>query len=141
MAEQLNEKKVQMGVVIPVKNLNPAVSASANYFAVKLEDETGAEDNECWVLLTTRELYQHVPYNCGKWGEDLKRGRTYECSCRTDKVSRCLIKLDRPRFGTSSDYETVILRVSENWLKKGLARAAKNPEDIPNEGWWEDLKD
>lgn len=141
MAEQLNEEKVKMGVAIPVKNLNPAISASATYFAIKLEDETGADDNECWILLTTRELYQHVPYDCGKWGEDLKRGRTYECSCRTDKVARCLLKIKRPQYGSPSEYETVILRVSENWIQKGLARAAKNPEDIPNEGWWEDLKD
>lgn len=141
MAEQLNDKKIKMGVAIPVKNMNPAVNASINYFAIKLEDETGDEDNECWVLLTSRELYQHVPYNCGKWGEDLKRGRTYECACRTDKVSRCLLKLERPVYGSFQNYETVIIRVSENWIQKGLARASKNPEDIPNEGWWEDLKD
>lgn len=140
MAEQLNDKKVQMGVIIPVRNLNPKTGSASVYYALKIEHESGDENTEAWLMFTERELLAAPVYNMGNYSKGFKKGRAYEATGKKYTGRKYFIKIDIPG-NEPGTYDTTILYVSNTWIQKGLARAAKNPEDIPNEGWWEDLKD
>lgn len=129
-----------MGVAIPVANKNAVFGSADSYFAIKLEWENGSEDSEYWVLLTQHELYKYDQYSCGAWASELKQGRLYEFTKDENVTTQYILKIERQLEG-SETYEEVILLVSFGWLQKGIARAEKNPEDIPSEGWWGDLTD
>jgi hypothetical protein len=65
--------------------------------------------------------------------ERMKAGRLY--SALIDGKKTFFVK-----FINDND-EAKIFRLSPSQLKTAVARANRNPEDLPKKSWWTDLKD
>lgn len=143
MAEHLNNRKIEMGVVLPVKNQQPVFGAAAEYYALKVECESG--DPEYWLLFTEHELYS-IPVRKGSnWSDKLKLGRLHELSVpgkdsSTPHFGRYLCRIKRPVRG-SEEYEEVLLWASGKRMNVALERAKRNPEDVPKQSWFQDMMD
>lgn len=143
MAEHLNNRKIEMGVALPVKNQQPAFGAAAKYYALKVECEGG--DPEYWLLFTEKELYSLPLRKGSSWSKDLKLGRLFELSLpgkdsSTPSFGQFLCRIKRPVRGTE-EYEEVLVWASGKKMNVALERAKRNPEDIPKQSWLQDMMD
>ena len=97
MAKQLNNVSVKMGTVIPVDNQDQKPTANSVYYALKVEDVTGK--NEEWLLFTERELYEVLPEMTMWEGfQSGKKGRLFPC-----KISERQIRVARHRALTNPE--------------------------------------
>lgn len=142
MAEQLDNMPVKMGYLIRVRNTRRLPSESEDYYAVKLEDQSG--DNERWCLFTGAEVARltEVELHDGIKESDRKPGRIYYRH-RTGKYFRGFVRLCVPPPEASPSIGKVFRTVSISCrlVDKGQERARKNPEDVPKMSWLEDLRD
>lgn len=128
MNNQLDNTKVANGNLIPVANLKRAPQELRYYILLYVEDING--NNETPLLLTAKELDKSP-----KVVLPLKQvaGRLYPVRI-----------YGRDYFAIKTvdwDKRERVLLVSEKKLQRWIARANKNPEDIPTKKWWDDLMD
>ena len=146
MAKKLDGTKVKMGSFIPVYNLEKRTSEAPNYYALKVEDQSGK--NESWHLFTEREINILTYAECDVC-KDFKCGRLYyrHRVGRSDTWNNFVVlnfpvrELQPDGSGIKFKTEQKLVMLSDAVLKKTEERAKKNPEDIPEMGWLEDLKD
>lgn len=140
MAKKLDDTKIKMGNLIQVTNTNKKTGESEYYYAAKMEDQTGKR--EAWYLLTHNEVERMVVAEL-EGGSDLKPGRRYYRNRIGAKGGwRSFVLLNFPSQ-RSGKFTTVpkLVTISDALLKRAALRAKRNPEDIPEMGWLEDLKD
>lgn len=139
MAKQLNSVSVKMGTVIPVDNQDQKPTASSVYYALKVEDVTGK--NEEWLLFTERELYEVLPEMTMWEGfQSGKKGRLFPCY-RQDKMPQYITMIERPARNDVNVYVTVAVKISERQIRVARHRALTNQEDIPEQSWISDMLD
>lgn len=139
MAKQLNNVPVKMGTVIPVDNQDQKPTASSVYYALKVEDVTGK--NEEWLLFTERELYEVLPEMTMWEGfQSGKKGRLFPCY-RQDRMPQYITMIERPARNDVNVYVTVAVKISERQIRVARHRALTNPEDIPEQSWIGDMLD
>ena len=141
MANQLNNAKVEMGRAIPVQNTNKARLATDKYYAIKLEDVSGAVEN--WFLFTRHEI-DSFPRMCFDLAAAMKRGRIYTCTKQdtldNNGAIRYLIAIELPDEADET-YTLVTIMIPAGVALKGMKRAEKNPEDIPQQSILSDMLD
>ena len=139
MAKQLNNVSVKMGTVIPVDNQDQKPTASSVYYALKVEDVTGK--NEEWLLFTERELYEVLP-EMTMWEsfQSGKKGRLFPCY-RQDRMPQYVTMIERPARNDVNVYVTVAVKISERQIRVARHRALTNQEDIPEQSWISDMLD
>lgn len=131
MAKTITDKKVKMGRLIPVENQNPLLNAKNVYYALKTENEKG--NDEKWLLLTENEISSRTRLDMGEASKSWKVGRIYPHNVGKKKGFAMKVEL--------LDGTEQVLLFGESWFRTGLARANRNPEDVPKVSWLEDLKD
>jgi len=131
--------KLKMGVAHQVANTNSKPNSASIYIAIKVEDVDGS--NERKLLLTEYDLYSHSDYKCPNLAGKLKQGRCYPMTACGEKQQMFLLKIKRADNIYDKTLYTVVIRVSQGWLEKGKARAAKNKNDLPEQGFWSNLFD
>lgn len=139
MAKQLNNVSVKMGTVIPVDNQDQKPTANSVYYALKVEDVTGK--NEEWLLFTERELYEVLPEMTMWEGfQSGKKGRLFPCY-RRDKMPQYVTMIERPARNDVNVYVTVAVKISERQIRVARHRALTNQEDIPEQSWISNMLD
>ena len=139
MAKQLNNVSVKMGTVIPVDNQDRKPTANSIYYALKVEDVTGR--NEEWLLFTERELYEVLPEMTMWEGfQSGKKGRLFPCY-RQDRMPQYITMIERPARNDVNVYVTVAVKISERQIRVARHRALTNREDIPEQSWISDMLD
>lgn len=138
MAVQLNNEKVRMGTVLPVRNQKQKFGAARVYFAIKVESEDGRVEQ--WLMLTVGELEKLPVYDCGEWTEELKKGRLYPFSKEGQAGHKYLLALKTVTW-KPDQYEGRIVLLGDKLLEKAAQRAQKNAEDIPEQCMIADLLD
>ena len=129
-AKKLDNKKVVMGHMIRVANQQQKFNENDKYIAVHVESENGQEQR-C-LLFTEIEMADMEKINFDFVFQSMKPGRLYSATIDGKKTS--FVKL-------FNDDEGKIYRISPSQLKTAEERANRNPEDLPEKGWWTDLKD
>ena len=137
MAKKLDDTKVKMGNLIPVDNTGRKFGEAHDYYAVKLEDYTGKKEN--WYLFTGAEISKMSKVDVLD-STEMKLGRMY-LRHKHLKSARSYVKLNVPSNRKATGLITFVTLLSDNVLARGLDRAKRNPEDIPEMSWLEDLKD
>lgn len=139
MTKQLNNVSVKMGTVIPVDNQDQKPTASSVYYALKVEDVTGK--NEEWLLFTERELYEVLPEMTMWEGfQSGKKGRLFPCY-RQDRMPQYVTMIERPARNDVNVYVTVAVKISERQIRVARHRALTNQEDIPEQSWISNMLD
>lgn len=128
-----------MGTVIPVDNQDQKPTASSVYYALKVEDVTGK--NEEWLLFTERELYEVLPEMTMWEGfQSGKKGRLFPCY-RQDRMPQYVTMIERPARNDVNVYVTVAVKISERQIRVARHRALTNQEDIPEQSWISNMLD
>jgi hypothetical protein len=141
MATQLNNVKIEMGRAIPMKNTNKARLATDKYYAIKVEDLSGEVEN--WLLFTRHEIdsFQRMSFDLA---DKMKRGRIYNCtkveSLENNGAIRYLIAIEFPDEADEV-YTLETIMIPAGVALKGMKRAEKNPEDIPQQSALADMMD
>ena len=135
MAEKLDKTPVKMGYVIPMKNTKRRFAEDEMYYAIKFEDSTGK--NEFWALFTDRSIAKFRPARIEDGKSEHKTGRLlYRHTVNGGRTWRTFVMLVMPGYSKPTMYA-----VTDNVLNSGVQRAGRNPEDLPKQGWFSDLKD
>lgn len=141
MAEQLNTVAIEMGRAIPMKNTNKARLATDKYYAIKVEDLSGTVEN--WLLFTRHEI-DTFPRMVFDLADEMKRGRIYTCtkkeSLDNNGAIRYLIAIEFPDEA-DENYTLETIMIPAGIALKGMKRAEKNPEDIPQQSIVSDMLD
>ena len=130
-AKQLDDNDIVMGKMVRVANQQKKFNENEVYIAIHIENEDG--DEECCLLFTEIELSDMEKIHFNFALERMKAGRLY--SALIDGKKTFFVK-----FINDND-EAKIFRLSPSQLKTAVARANRNPEDLPKKSWWTDLKD
>ena len=132
MAEIIDKKiDIKMGNLILVKNTQRKPTENEEYISLHVEDEDG--ENERCLLFTKTEISDMEKIGSKFLMENMKNGRLYKfmiAGSETNLVKVC-----------HQDGRQMIFRISNTQLEKADFRRIKNPEDLTEKGFWEDLKD
>ena len=132
MAEIIDKNTdVKMGNLILVKNTQRKPTENEEYVSLHVEDEDGG--NERCLLFTKIEISDMEKIGSKFLMENMKNGRLYKFM-----ISGCETNLVKVRY---QDGVQMIFRISNTQLEKADFRRIKNPEDLTEKGFWEDLKD
>lgn len=137
MPKQLNDAKIVMGRAIPMQNSNKARLANDKYYAIKTEDISG--DVEQWLMFTRLEIDKFPRVNFDM-ADNMKLGRIYNISPADKDTVRYIISIEVPDEA-DKEYSKITIMIPAGVALKGLRRAKKNPEDIPEQSMLADLLD
>lgn len=142
MPEQLTEDSIKMGYLLPMNNLNKKPSEVEKYFALKIEDSNG--DNEEWILLTEKEILSRRTISIYEMTEDWKPGRMYSFSIGKISYVACNVVFCSDMSSEKRKHskgEKKVLLFSKSLLNVARKRAKSNPEDIPSQSKLSDFLD
>ena len=132
MAEIIDKKiDIKMGNLILVKNTQRKPTENEEYVSLHVEDEDG--ENERCLLFTKIEISDMEKIGSKFLMENMKNGRLYKFMIAGSETN--LVKVRH------QDGRQMIFRISNTQLEKADFRRIKNPEDLTEKGFWEDLKD
>lgn len=132
MAEIIDKDvDIKMGNLILVKNTKKKPTENDEYVSLHVEDEDGK--NERCLLFTQIEISDMEKVQSKFFLKSMKNGRLYKVVIDGNQTN--LVKV------AHKDGREMILRVSNTQLEKADFRRIKNPEDLTEKGFWEDLKD
>ena len=141
MAVQLTNDSIKMGYVLPVANMGMKSKELPKYYALKIEDEDGG--NERWILLSFNDLISRQILHLD--GFSPKLGKKLKFSIGSKEYQFINVHLcEDTKFKNGVELKSgdnVILTFTDYIINRGLNRASKNQEDIPNQSLWNDLKD
>lgn len=136
----IDSNKIVLGQCIRVKNVEkenyPKVYANQNdmYIAIQIEDESGAEESECCILLTELE---HTDMEYVKLPEVMTKnmvtGRLYNVNI--GKINTYLLKVHH------WDKRERIIRISKSQLKRAKYRAKKHQQSCTTKSMLTDMVD
>lgn len=132
MAQKINKMKVEAGAIIPVKNISRHPAADEKYYAIWIEDFDGG--NERCLLLTDREIVKLSLVSPCDIADKMKNGRLYVINVGHGATN--LVKLTN-----MSNQDGFVVTLRNSALIVGEERAKKNPEDVPQKGFFTDLLD
>ena len=132
MTEIIDKKiDIKMGNLILVKNTQRKPTENEEYVSLHVEDEDG--ENERCLLFTKIEISDMEKIGSKFLMENMKNGRLYKFMIAGSETN--LVKVRH------QDGRQMIFRISNTQLEKADFRRIKNPEDLTEKGFWEDLKD
>lgn len=132
MAEIIDkDADVKMGNLILVKNTKKKPTENDEYVSLHVEDEDG--ENERCLLFTQIEISDMEKVQSKFFLESMKNGRLYKVVIDGNQTN--LVKV------VHKDGREMIFRISNTQLEKADFRRIKNPEDLTEKGFWEDLRD
>lgn len=132
MAEIIDkDADVKMGNLILVKNTKKKPTENDEYVSLHVEDEDG--ENERCLLFTQIEISDMEKVQSKFFLDSMKNGRLYKVVIDGNQTN--LVKV------VHKDGREMIFRISNTQLEKADFRRIKNPEDLTEKGFWEDLKD
>lgn len=132
MAEIIDkDADIKMGNLILVKNTKKKPTENDEYVSLHVEDEDG--ENERCLLFTQIEISDMEKVQSKFFLENMKNGRLYKVVIDGNQTN--LVKV------VHKDGREMIFRISNTQLEKADFRRVKNPEDLTEKGFWEDLKD
>jgi hypothetical protein len=122
-------KKAVHGKLVRLANKDQKAVESEYYFAMWTESADGKEEN-C-LLFSQSDLNKISDVECCDFIKEMTLGRLY----RMGNAKSYFIKV--------KDLENVekVVRLNSTVMNNGLSRAKKNPEDIPEKGFIQDLLD
>lgn len=142
MPEQLTEDSIKMGRLLPMSNLNKKPSEAEQYFALKIEDSNGG--NEEWILLTEKEILSRRTMSIYEITEEWKPGRMYSFSIGKTSYVACNVVFCSDMSSEKRRHfkgEKKVLLFSKSLLNIARKRAKSNPEDIPKQSRLSDFLD
>lgn len=132
MAEIIDkDADVKMGNLILVKNTKKKPTENDEYVSLHVEDEDG--ENERCLLFTQIEISDMEKVQSKFFLDSMKNGRLYKVVIDGNQTN--LVKV------VHKDGREMIFRISNTQLEKADFRRIKNPEDLTEKGFWEDLRD
>lgn len=132
MAEIIDkDTDIKMGNLILVKNTKKKPTENDEYVSLHVEDEDG--ENERCLLFTQIEISDMGKVQSKFFLDNMKNGRLYKVVIDGNQTN--LVKV------VHKDGREMIFRISNTQLEKADFRRIKNPEDLTEKGFWEDLKD
>lgn len=132
MAEIIDkDADIKMGNLILVKNTKKKPTENDEYVSLHVEDEDG--ENERCLLFTQVEISDMEKVQSKFFLDSMKNGRLYKVVIDGNQTN--LVKV------VHKDGREMIFRISNTQLEKADFRRIKNPEDLTEKGFWEDLKD
>lgn len=132
MAEIIDkDTNIKIGNLILVKNTKKKPTENDEYVSLHVEDEDG--ENERCLLFTQIEISDMEKVQSKFFLDNMKNGRLYKVVIDGNQTN--LVKV------VHKDGREMIFRISNTQLERADFRRIKNPEDLTEKGFWEDLKD
>ena len=122
-------KNAVNGRMVKLRNKNKKAVESDYYYPMYVEDHNG--DNERCLLFSQSDVNKIQDVEVCDFYEDMKTGRLY------------MIGNKKSYFIKIIDLENneKVVRLNKTIVTNGTVRAQKNPEDIPDKGFIQDLLD
>ena len=122
-------KKAVHGKLVKLENKNKKAVESDHYFALWVEDSLG--ENEMCLLFSQSDINKVQDVKHCDFEEIMELGRLYQIG----NAKSYFIKIQ------DLDKNEKIVRLNSTVMKNGALRSEKNPEDIPEKGFLQDLLD